>query len=53
MIVIFLNASGIDFGNFLNAHLRSKMLALNYVRSVNARAWESPIVSWLLSQNRK
>jgi hypothetical protein len=31
MIVTFFNASGIDFGNFLNAHLRSTILSPNYV----------------------
>jgi hypothetical protein len=31
MTVTFFNASGIDFRNFLNAHLRSKMLFPNYV----------------------
>jgi hypothetical protein len=29
MIVTFSNASGIDFGNFLNAHLKSKKLSSN------------------------
>ena len=33
MTVTFFNASGIDFGNFLNAHLRSTMLSPNYVTS--------------------
>jgi hypothetical protein len=33
MIVTFFNASGIDFGNFLNAHLRFKILSPNYVTS--------------------
>ena len=33
MIVTFFNASGIDFGNFLNAHLESKILSPNYVTS--------------------
>jgi hypothetical protein len=31
MIVTFFNASGIDFGNFLNAHLKSKRLSTNYL----------------------
>ena len=31
MIVTFFNASGIDFGNFLNAHLKSKILSPNYL----------------------
>ena len=34
MIVTFFNASGIDFGNFLNAHLKSKILSPNYVTSI-------------------
>ncbi len=33
MIVTFFNASGIDFGNFLNAHLGSKKLSPNYATS--------------------
>jgi hypothetical protein len=33
MIVTFFNASGIDFGNFLNAHLKSKIVSPNYVIS--------------------
>ncbi len=33
MIVTFLNASGFDFGNFLNAHLRSKILSPKYLTS--------------------
>jgi len=33
MIVTFFNASGIDFGNFLNAHLKSKRLSLKYLTS--------------------
>ena len=33
MIVTFFNASGIDFGNFLNAHLKSKRLSTNYLTS--------------------
>jgi len=36
MIVTFFNASGIDFGNFLNAHLGSKKLSPNYVKSTIA-----------------
>jgi len=38
MIVTFFNASGIDFGNFLNAHLRSKKLSSNYLTSVVVNA---------------
>ncbi len=33
MIVTFFNASGIDFGNFLNAHLKSQILPPNYLTS--------------------
>jgi hypothetical protein len=31
MIVTFFNASGIDFGNFLNAHLKSKRMSTKYL----------------------
>ncbi len=37
MIVTFFNASGIDFGNFLNAHLESETLSPNCVISTIAR----------------
>jgi len=33
MIVTFFYASGIDFGNFLNAHLKSEKLSPNYLTS--------------------
>jgi len=33
MIVTFFNAFGIDFGNFLNAHLKSEILSPNYATS--------------------
>jgi hypothetical protein len=33
MIVSFFDASGIDFGNFLNAHLKSKILSTKYLAS--------------------
>ena len=36
MIVTFLSACGIDFGNFLNAHFKSKILSANYVTSAMA-----------------
>jgi hypothetical protein len=36
MIVTFFNASGIDSGNFLDAHLRSEILPPNYVTSAIA-----------------
>jgi hypothetical protein len=39
MIVTFFNASGIDFGNFLNAHLRPKTLSANDVTSTIARSF--------------
>jgi hypothetical protein len=43
MIVTFFNASGIDFGNFLNAHLRFKRLSPNYVISTAMTAWVGAI----------
>jgi hypothetical protein len=39
MIVTFFNASGIDFGNFLNAHLKSKILSPNYATSTIANTF--------------
>jgi hypothetical protein len=34
MIVTFFNASGIDFGNFWNAHLKSKKPTSSYLTSI-------------------
>ncbi len=45
MIVIFFNASGIDFGNFLNAHLKSKILSPNYVTSTICEHLDNFILS--------
>ena len=39
MIVTFFNASGIDFGNFLNAHLTSKTVSSNHLISAIPKAF--------------
>jgi len=46
IIVTFFDASGIDFGNFLNAHSRCKIRFPNYVTSrMRAPAHQSPLLS--------
>jgi len=46
MIVTFLNASGIDFGNFLNAHLKPKKLSSNYLTATISNKCEKSFFSF-------